>query len=268
VERLTRVLGLPVFASIPRIDNDQIYEVKPGDDVDPKLVAFTAPESSPAEQYRGFLPTYLEAERNKVLLVTSAARGDGKTLTTMNLAVTLATDLNKRVVVIDGDLRRPRVHKVMRTDRKKGLSTILTKQATLDECTVETKVPNLSVLPSGRSVRNPLTLLTDRSFLEVIEEAKRRFDIVVIDSPPLLPVVDSKILRKMADMVLFVVRADSTPRDAVIRSLHDMKGVAGVIFNQVSPGSFRRYYYYDAYSTYAYGEPIEQDEAEEVRAVV
>jgi polysaccharide chain length determinant protein (PEP-CTERM system associated) len=268
VERLTRVLGLPVFASIPRIDNDQIYEVKPGDDVDPKLVAFTAPESSPAEQYRGFLPTYLEAEHNKVLLVTSAARGDGKTLTTMNLAVTLATDLNKRVLVIDGDLRRPRVHKVMRTDRKKGLSTILTKQATLDECTVQTKVPNLTVLPSGRSVRNPLTLLTDRAFLEVIEQAKSRFDIVVIDSPPLLPVVDSKILRKMADMVLFVVRADSTPRDAVIRSMRDMKGVAGVIFNQVSPGSFRRYYYYDAYSTYAYGEPIEQDEAEEVRAVV
>ena len=89
----------------------------------------------------------------------------------------------------------------------------------------------------------------------------------MIDSPPLLPVVDSKILRKMADMVLFVVRADSTPRDAVIRSLRDMKDVAGVIFNQVSPGSFRRYYYYDAYSTYAYGEPIEQDEAEEVRAV-
>ncbi len=267
VERLTRVLGLPVFASIPRIDNDQIYEVKPGDDVDPKLVAFTAPESSPAEQYRGFLPTYLEAERNKVLLVTSAARSDGKTLTTMNLSVTLASDLNKRVLVIDGDLRRPRVHKVMRVDRKRGLSTILTKQASLEECTVETRVPNLSVLPAGRSVRNPLTLLTDRSFLDVVEEAKSRFDIVVIDSPPLLPVVDSKILRKMADMVLFVVRADSTPRDAVIRSLKDMKDVAGVIFNQVSPGSFRRYYYYDAYSTYAYGEPIEQEEVEEVRAV-
>ena len=77
----------------------------------------------------------------------------------------------------------------------------------------------------------------------------------MIDSPPLLPVVDTKILRRMADMVLFVVRADATPRDGVIRSLAGMRGVAGVVFNQVSPGSFRRYYYYDAYSRYAYGDP-------------
>ncbi len=78
--------------------------------------------------------------------------------------------------------------------------------------------------------------------------------------------VDSKIIRRMADMVLFVVRADSTPREAVIRSMKDMRDVAGVIFNQVSPGSFRRYYYYDAYSRYAYGDPI-ADDAEAVQSV-
>jgi len=268
VERLTRVLGIPVFASIPRIDNDQIYETQPSGDVDAKLVAYTAPESSPAEQYRGFLPTFLEAENCRVLLVTSAARGDGKTLTTMNLAVTLASDLNKRVVVIDADLRRPRVHKVMHADRKRGLSTILKREARLEDCVVETKVHNLSVLPAGPSVRNPITLLTDQAFLDVLSEARRQFDIVMIDSPPLLPVVDSKLIRKLADMVLFVVRADATPRDAVVRSMKDLRDVAGVIFNQVSPGSFRRYYYYDAYSTYAYGEPVESDEEKpEVKAV-
>ena len=267
VERLSRVLGLPVFASIPRIDNDQIFEELPSEDIDPKLVAYTAPESSPAEQYRGFLPTFLEAEGCKVILVTSAARGDGKTLTTMNLAVTLATDLNKRVLVIDGDLRRPNVHRVMRVDRRRGLSTILRQEAVLSECTLNSKIPNLTVLPAGGSVRNPLTLLTDRQFFEVLEEAKSKYDIVLIDSPPLLPVVDSKILRKMADMVLFVVRADATPRDAVIRSMKDMRDVAGVIFNQVSPGSFRRYYYYDAYSRYAYGDPIADDDAEGAQSV-
>lgn len=267
VERLTRMLGIPVFASIPRIDNDQIYETQPAGDVDSKLVAYTAPESSPAEQYRGFLPTFLEAEHCRVILVTSAARGDGKTLTTMNLAVTLASDLNKRVVVIDADLRRPRVHKVMHAERKRGLSTILKREARLEDCVVETKVHNLSVLPAGPSVRNPITLLTDSAFLEVLSEAKRQFDIVMIDSPPLLPVVDSKLIRKLADMVLFVVRADATPRDAVVRSLAELRDVAGVIFNQVSPGSFRRYYYYDAYSTYAYGEPVEAEDAPEVKAV-
>jgi hypothetical protein len=111
VERLTRTLGLPIFASIPRIDNDRIYESPPSGDVDPKLVVHTAPESAPAEQYRGFLPTFLEAPDCRVILVTSAARGDGKSLTCMNLALSLATDLGRRVLVIDGDLRRPSAHR-------------------------------------------------------------------------------------------------------------------------------------------------------------
>jgi len=267
VERLTRMLGIPVFASIPRIDNEQIFETPPNMDVDPKLVAHTAPESSPAEQYRGFLPTFLEAEDCKVILVTSAARGDGKTLTTMNLAVTLATDLNKRVLVIDGDLRRPNVHRVMRVDRRMGLSTVLKQEAVMSDCTINSKIHNVTVLPAGGSVRNPLALLTDSKFLEVVEEAKTKYDVVLIDSPPLLPVVDSKIIRRMADMVLFVVRADSTPREAVVRSMKDMRDVAGVIFNQVSPGSFRRYYYYDAYSRYAYGDPISEDADEMVQNI-
>lgn len=267
VERLTRMLGIPVFASIPRIDNEQIFENLPNSDMDPKLVAHTAPESSPAEQYRGFLPTFLEAEECKVILVTSAARGDGKTLTTMNLAVTLATDLNKRVLVIDGDLRRPNVHRLMRIERRMGLSTVLQQEAVLSDCTVNSKIHNVTVLPAGGSVRNPLALLTDSKFLEVVEEAKSKYDIVLIDSPPLLPVVDSKILRKMADMVLFVVRADATPREAVVRSMKDMRDVAGVIFNQVSPGSFKRYYYYDAYSRYAYGDPIADDADEMVQSI-
>ena len=80
------------------------------------------------------------------------------------------------------------------------------------------------------------------------------YDLVVIDSPPLLPVVDTRILREMADMLVFVVRAGSTPPQAVVRSLQNLRGVAGVVFNGVSRGSFRRYYYYDAYSRYAYGD--------------
>jgi len=110
VDRLTRALGLPVFASIPRIDNDRIYESAPSGEVDPKLVVHTAPESAPAEQYRGFLPIFLEASDCRVILVTSAARGDGKSLTCMNLALSLASDLGRRVLVIDGDLRRPSAH--------------------------------------------------------------------------------------------------------------------------------------------------------------
>ncbi len=115
------------------------------------------------------------------------------------------------------------------------------------------EIPNLAVLPAGSSVRNPLALMTSDEFFSLIDHARKSYDLVFIDSPPLLPVVDTRILRKMSDMLVFVVRADATPRAAVVRSLRDMSDVAGVVFNSVSPGSFRRYYYHDAYSRYAYG---------------
>jgi len=261
VERMTRMIGLPVFASIPRIDNDTIYENRPTGDVDPKLVVYTAPDSSPAEQYRGFLPSVIEAKNCKVILVTSATRGDGKTLTCMNLAISVATDLNKRILVIDSDMRRPTVHRLVRISRRNGLSNILQGKAELDDCAVNSKIPRLAVLPAGPTPRNPLTLLTGKRFLALIEYARANYDMVFIDSPPLLPVVDTRILREMADMLVFVVRADATPPQAAVRSLQNMRDVTGVVFNYVSPGSFRRYYFYDAYSRYAYGDaPEEADE--------
>lgn len=265
VSRLTRTTGLPVVASIPRIDNDQIFETPPTGEVDARLVVFTAPESAPAEQYRSFVPLFLEDEERRVVLVTSAARGDGKSLSTMNLALTVACDLDRRVLLIDGDLRRPTAHRLLKLRARRGLGDVLRGEATLDECSLPTRVRNLTLLPAGAPQRNPLALLTGRRFLELIETARKRYDAVFIDSPPLLPVVDTRFLRKMADLVIFVVRADATPRDAVVRSLRDLRGAAGLVFNQVSPGSFRRYYYYDAYSRYAYGDPSDTSENEDGR---
>lgn len=266
VNRLTRAIGLPVIASIPRIDDERIFVEAPSGDVDPRLVVWTAPESAPAEQYRGFAPLFLEDPARRVVLVTSAARGDGKSLTTMNLALTFACDLNRRVLLIDSDLRRPTAHRLVRISRRRGLSDVLRGQATLDDAAVNSKLPNLTVLPAGPSVRSPLALLTGQRFLDLLAEAREKYDVVFIDSPPLLPVVDTRFLKRLADMVIFVVRADATPRDAVVRSMREMKDVAGVIFNQVSPGSFQRYYYYDAYSRYAYGEPGTGEEALQAEA--
>ena len=260
VARLTRSLGLPVLASVPRIDDDRIFEDGPPDDVDPKLVVHTAPESASAEQYRSFVPVFLEDEKRRVILVTSAARGDGKSLTCMNLALTIARDVNRRVLVIDADLRRPTAHRLLRVRAPVGLTEVLEGSASFEETVITTQVPNLSLLPAGRATKNPLTLLTDKRFLELLEDARNGYDAIFIDSPPLMPVVDTKLLRKLADMVVFVVRADATPREAVLRALKEMREVAGVVFNQVSAGSFRRYYYYDAYSRYAYGEPDDPDE--------
>lgn len=255
VARLTRITGLPVVASVPRIDDERIYEERPSGEVDNRLVVFTAPESAPAEQYRTFLPILMEDPERQVVLVTSAARGDGKSLSCMNLALTLACDLGKRVLLVDADMRRPTAHRLLRERPAKGLVDVLRRHATFRECAIRSKIPNLTLLPAGRPTRNPLGLITDPAFLELIEQSRKDFDYVFIDSPPMLPVVDTRFLRKVADFVLFVVRADATPRDAVVRSMGELRHVGGLVFNQVSPGSFRRYYYYDAYSRYAYGDP-------------
>lgn len=259
VARLTRITGLPVVASVPRIDDDRIYEERPSGEVDNRLVVFTAPESAPAEQYRTFLPILMEDPERQVVLVTSAARGDGKSLSCMNLALTLACDLGKRVLLVDADMRRPTAHRLLRERPAKGLVDVLRRHATFRDCAIRSKIPNLTLLPAGRPTRNPLGLITDPSFVELIEQARKDFDYVFIDSPPMLPVVDTRFLRKVADFVLFVVRADATPRDAVVRSMRELRHVGGLVFNQVSPGSFRRYYYYDAYSRYAYGDPSSGD---------
>ncbi len=266
VKRLSRTLGLPVVASIPRIDDDRIFDAPPPKGVDRRIVIHTAPESAPAEQYRGFIPMFLEREDRRVILVTSAARGDGKSLTCLNLAASVASDCNRSVLVIDADLRRPSTHRLLGKSRKRGLSDVLRQAGSLEECVLRTEIPNLSLLPAGPSARNPLALLTDESFFKLVDHARRSYDAVFIDAPPLLPVVDARILKRMADMILFVVRADATPRDAVVRVLHELRDAAGVVFNEVSPGSYRRYYYDDAYSRYAYGEPASDEEPEADRA--
>lgn len=262
VARLTRMTGLPVVASIPRIDDERIYEQTPSGEVDRRLVVHTAPESAPAEQYRTFLPILMEDAERQVVLVTSAARGDGKSLSCMNLALTLACDLGRRVLLIDADMRRPTAHRLLKEKPTKGLVDVLRRHASFGECAIKTRVPNLTLLPAGRPTRNPLALITDAAFLELVEQARKDFEYVFIDSPPMLPVVDTRFLRKVADFVLFVVRADATPREAVVRSMRELRSVGGLVFNQVSPGSFRRYYYYDAYARYSYGDSAANAPAE------
>ena len=218
-----------------------------------------APHSAAAEQYRGFVPHVLEAESCGLILVTSAQPGDGKTLTCANLACTLATDVGRRSLVIDADLRRGTQHRLMGINREPGLSDILQGEAELGQC-ARNVLPNLSLLPAGSSVRNPLGLLTDEAFIKLCAQARENYEVVLIDSPPILPVIDAKIIRRMADMVVFVVQAGVSPSGGVLRSLHELKDVAGVVFNRVSAGSFRRYYYYDAYSHYGYTDSATPEE--------
>ena len=253
VRTLEETLDLPILGSIPQLERDLIYAEPPPEGLDWRLVVHQAPRSAAAEQYRSFLPAFLEIEasssRGQVVLVTSAAAGDGKSVTCLNLACSLATDLARKVLVIDGDLRRPSLHRLLRVEHEPGLTDVLRSRVKLGEAVLN-PISSLSFLPCGRPVSNPIAALTAGEFFKLREEACHSYDVILIDSPPLLAVVDASILRRMADLVVFIVRAGSTPPSGVVRSLHQLRGVAGVIFNDVSASAFRSYYHYDAYSHY------------------
>lgn len=250
VSSVAEQFDTPVIASIPHLNRRQLRGGSPRPGVGEQLVVLTAPNSVPAQQYRRFLPWFVQREHAGVVLVTSASKGDGKSLTCANLAAVVATSLNRDVLLIDADLRRPGAHRLVGAEGKRGLSEVLTGEVTLDDAIVPTSIPRLAFLPAGRAAIDPTALLASTELVDLVRKARLDHSPIFIDSPPLLPVVDAQLLRRLADMVVFVVRADVTPRSGVARGLASLGDVAGIVFNDVRPGAYKRYYYEDSYAQY------------------
>jgi len=163
----------------------------------------------------------------------------------------------QKVALIDCDLRRPRVHRVFRKTSEVGVTTAMLDES-IDEAVLETEVPNLSVIPAGPIPPNPAELLHSEKFKAFLESVKSRFDRVIIDSPPIVPVTDAAILSTLVDGTVLVVRAFKTTKDLArhaVRALHDL-GVtkAGAVLNAVNFSRHEykyRYYYYRRDGYYA-----------------
>jgi succinoglycan biosynthesis transport protein ExoP len=220
--------------------------------LDPHLVALTSPGSFAAEQYQGLRLTIERLRRGRtlqVIAVTSPAAGEGKTLTAINLAGTLARGGDAaRVLLVDADLRRPAVARQLAiADDAKGLTEIVEDAAvTLDSVTHRLKPYNLSVIPAGTRNGAVHQILRSPRLDVVLAEARQRYDFVVLDTPPLLPVFDSALLANAVDGVLMVVAANQTPRRLLGEALNmlDPAKVLGIVFNRDAKPMFG---YYDAY---------------------
>jgi capsular exopolysaccharide synthesis family protein len=193
-----------------------------------------------------------ESSTTRTLVVTSATSGAGKTVTAANLAVTCARD-GKRVLLIDGDLRRPRLHQVFALARDPGLVQVMLGYVRTPEVIRRTSVDGLSVLTSGTAPTIPSwELLRGGEMRVLLDDFRERFDLIIIDAPPVLPVADAAILAALADATLLVVRAGRTARAAAqlaLRQLASVGGrVVGVVLNDPSgetsryPDSFFSYY--------------------------
>ena len=194
-------------------------------------------------------------EGSKVLVVTSSAPGEGKTLVATNLAVALA-QANQRVLVVDADMRKPRVHSVFQHAQEPGLSNVLVGNSKVSEAVRNTKVPGLWAMPAGVLPPNPSELLGSKRFKEFIATLGQHFDWVIIDSPPVMAVTDSSIVAHVATGVVFVIGSDQTSRHTAQRSLEQLRNanakMIGAILNRVDLAHHG--YYYSQYYKKAYAE--------------
>jgi len=218
---------------------------------DTHLVSLTAPASFAAEQYQGLRLTVERLARTrdaKVIAVSSPAAGDGKTVTAINLAGALARGTSARVLLIDADLRRPAVARQLGIeDAEIGLADALGDGGLPFERITRTLDHfNLAVIPAGSARAGVSQILRSPRLEELLREARQRYDFVVLDTPPLLPVFDSALLAKSVDGVLLVVSANQTPRKLLGEALNmlDASKVLGIVFNRDDRPLFG---YYDAY---------------------
>ena len=204
--------------------------------VDARLVAANAPQSLAAEQYRLLRTRVTRAENGRpcrAIIVTSPNKGDGKSITAANLALTMAHDSQLRVLLLDADLRRPSIHHLFGVSETPGLSDVLMGGAALDEALVYVPDHRLTVLPSGLIPTQPAELLGSAAMRRVLETLRTRFDRILIDMPPVAPLADVPITSTMADGVLMIVRAGVTPKPAIERALAGIDGakVLGLVLN-------------------------------------
>jgi capsular exopolysaccharide synthesis family protein len=244
-------LEAPVVESHPTGGSIAPFPTADSGDVDEHLVSLVTPAAFEAEQYRSLRHSieHLHATAGlKVIAVSSPAMGDGKTITTINLAGALAQAAEARVLLIDADLRRPALGRLLSLGGINGglVGGILDARLTLDQI-VEPRPPfNLSVVCAGYPPQGPYELLKSPRLGDLLDAARQQFDFVVIDTPPLTPIQDCRVIGRWVDGFLLVVAAHRTPRRLVEEALTtlDPAKVIGIVFNEADRPHSRHYFDY------------------------
>jgi capsular exopolysaccharide synthesis family protein len=231
-------------ATAPVLDLPEVPTAAPT--LDRRLVAAVAPQSAPAERYRLLRTRVKRAENGRsirTIVVTSPAKGDGKSLTAANLALTMAQEFSQRVLLLDADLRRPTVAQLFGIAEAPGLSDVLIGGSDVERALVHLPDQHLTVLPAGNPAAQPAELLGSSAMRRVLELLRSRFDRILIDMPPVAPLADVHVISPQIDGLLMVVRAGITPKPAIERALSglDMGKVLGLVLNAAGEGGVEGY---------------------------
>jgi protein-tyrosine kinase len=227
----------------------------------PYLVNLNDPHSPTAEEYRKLKSVLVKMTKGEdffknTIMVTSAVPHEGKTLTALNLAISLAQEYDHTVLLVDADLRRPSVQRYLNITSKLGLSDILLDGTDIGDTIVATGIGKLSLIPAGRTVENPVELFTSQKMKELIEEMKYRYPdrYLIFDTPPILPFAETRSLAHLMDGVLFVVKERLASHENIKEAVEALKGceLLGMVYNDALLDRHdERYSYYRDYSTKA-----------------
>jgi capsular exopolysaccharide synthesis family protein len=261
-EDVEQILRLPSFGMVPTISNEKTRRLERGETYPVELVTFGHPRSLLSEVYRNIRTSILLSfsERPpKTLVVSSPNPMEGKTTTAVNMAIAFS-QLGSPVLIIDGDMRKPRIHKVFNGANGVGLSNFLSGNAELKSIIKTSNVPNLFYIPAGPIPPNPSELLGSNLFKNMLQFLGKTFDQIIFDSPPVLTFGDSLILSNSVDGVVLVALSGKTPRETLHQSknaLHQVNAkILGVVVNQVDIAQTRYGYY--SYGNYHYYEQEEK----------
>ncbi|MBT43894.1 MAG: hypothetical protein CL922_00315 [Deltaproteobacteria bacterium] len=241
LEDVERYLQIPVLAVIPK---------------DVGILHKQSGMSPDAEAYR-ILRTNIEFNRNNpednAITIVSGGAGEGKSTTLVNLAYVCAQG-GYTTLMIDSDLRRPTLHTFFDINNSVGLTNYLTTDLMLEDVILQTPVDNLYFLPSGILPADAAGILNSRRMSELVQDVKQRFDLVLVDSPPILGVSDASVLASEVDLTMIVVQHRKLPRNMLMRVKHSVENVGGqvigVVLNNVDVRSDSQYQYYTSYYTY------------------
>jgi len=238
IDDVERALQAPVLGVIPQNVGSLIQE---------------GPESPHAEAYRVLRTNVLFSRKDdtaNTLTVVSGGAGEGKSTTVFNLATVFAQN-GQRVLLVDSDLRRPSLHKMLNVSNAVGLTNYLLRQNSLEEVIQTTPVPTLDFMPSGKLPSSSLGILNSAQMKEFVQEAKRRYDFVFFDSPPIMGVSDASILASEVDLALLVIQYRKYPQAMTLRAKHMVEEVGGtllgVVLNNINISQDSYYYYYSGY---------------------
>ncbi|MBN2654291.1 MAG: polysaccharide biosynthesis tyrosine autokinase [Nitrospirae bacterium] len=233
--------------------------------VDKHVVCVTDPYSLVAEQYKRLRAKIIRdtaKDNRNIIMVSSANMSEGKSITSANLAVSIAQELDHTVLLVDADLRRPSLHKYFGINPQYGLSEYLQGTKELSEVLIKTGVGKLVFLPAGQPPENPSELLASARMRDLIKEMKNRYKdrYVILDSSPILVTADAIALSRNMDGLVFVVQSDNTHKKDAVKALNMIKGtpVIGIVMNDVPEYLSNEK---DDYSSYRYGSYIKSSAA-------